>query len=249
MVDSHKKFDGRRILVTGGASGIGLATVRALVGQGARVVVLDRAFPEESQGSDGSVTQLTVDLTDPKQAIATVGMAAEALGGLDGVVNSAGIACGTPIGNLEVEEWNRVMAINLTAPYVISRAAVPWLLKQSGSTIVNVASATAILPSALAGTAYAASKGGVLVFSKALAAELAPNIRVNAVCPGLTDTPLMAHVMRVEGGPPPAVVKPYALGRAAQPEEIAEAILYLSSPDSSFVNGIGLPVDGGRTFH
>jgi NAD(P)-dependent dehydrogenase (short-subunit alcohol dehydrogenase family) len=238
------KFAGRRIIVTGAASGIGKATVEALAAQGARIAGIDQAECVVPNGAS-----IRADLTDPARVVDAVGQAAEALGGVDGVVNSAGIACGTRFGELTDEEWHRTLAINLTAPFLVCRAALPFLREAEAASIVNVASATALLPSALAGTAYAASKGGVLVFTKALAAELAPAIRVNAVCPGLVDTPLMAHALHGEGGPPAGIFNAYSLGRAALPEEIASAILYLMGPDASFVNGIALPVDGGRTYH
>lgn len=245
MTEAASKFRGRRILVTGAASGIGKATAEALMSQGAAVALIDRSAIDAPEGN----VAVVADLTDPQQLATAVAQAAAALGGLDGVVNSAGVACGTPIDDLDIDEWSRVMAINLNAPYLVCRAALPFLRQARGASIVNVASATALLPSKLAGTAYAASKGGVLVFTKALAAELAPDIRVNAVCPGLVDTPLMAHVLHQDGGPPPAVTANYALGRAAQAEEVASAILYLLGADASFVNGIALPVDGGRTYH
>jgi NAD(P)-dependent dehydrogenase (short-subunit alcohol dehydrogenase family) len=243
------RFEAKCVLITGAASGIGRATAVAFAREGARVAILDKVGTSENAAPLGSCISIQVDLACPGDVTLAVQRAAETLGKLDSVINCAGVACATRIDDLILEEWNRVLAVNLTAPYLVCRAALPWLRKQQAATIVNVASATALLPSALAGTAYAASKGGVLVFTKALAAELAPHIRVNAVCPGLVDTPLMAHVLHGQSGPPAHMLEAYSLGRAATPEEIASAILYLASTESSFVNGIAFAVDGGRTFH
>lgn len=245
MNESRKRFAGRRIIVTGAASGIGLATAGALVGEGALVGSLDRTQTTIA----GEHASAVVDLADAHAAYTAVETVARQLGGIDGVVCCAGVACGTPLADLDIDEWNRVMAINLTAPYVVARAALPWLRQARAAAIVNVGSATALLPSALAGAAYAASKGGLVVFTKALAAELAPHIRVNAVCPGLTDTPLMSHVLHSAADAAREAVGNYALRRAALPAEISDAILFLLGPESSFVNGVALAVDGGRTYH
>lgn len=250
MAERSTRFAGRRVLVTGAASGIGNATARALAAEGARLAWVDRVdCARPAMGTSGDHVSIIADLTDSAAVERAVAEAVAGLGGLDGVVNSAGIACGTRFAELEMGEWSRTMAINLTAPYLVCRAALPALQAAESPSIVNVASATALLPSALAGTAYAASKGGVLVFTKALAAELAPKIRVNAVCPGLVDTPLMAYALHGEDGPPEGIFKPYSLGRAATSSEVAAAILYLLGPEASFTTGIALPVDGGRTFH
>jgi len=134
-----------------------------------------------------------------------------------------------------------VIDVNLTGIYIVVRCCLPWLTKASGATIVNIASGQGLLPNRPEMTAYAASKGGVVNLTRALAAELAPAIRVNSVCPGMVDTPMTAD------GPRDAT--PYALKRIADPSEIANAILFLTGSESSFVTGAALAVDGGRTFH
>jgi len=121
------------------------------------------------------------------------------------------------------------------------RCCLPWLIKASFATIVNIASGQGLLPNNPGMTAYAASKGGVVNLTRALAAELAPSIRVNSVCPGMVDTPMTAGLERD--------LDRYALGRIAEPLEIAQAILFLTSTESSFVTGAALAIDGGRTFH
>jgi NAD(P)-dependent dehydrogenase (short-subunit alcohol dehydrogenase family) len=173
------------------------------------------------------------------------------LGGLDGVVNCAGVGAGAMLENLEAAYWAHVLAINLTAPYAVCRAALPWMRTANRGTIVNIASAQALLPNTPGVSVYAASKGGLVAFTKALAAELAPTIRANIVCPGvtltkMTETSLLKGYSRPDEAP---FVKSYAMKRVAQPREIAEAILFLTSDASSFVTGATLAVDGGRSFH
>ena len=128
--------------------------------------------------------------------------------------------------------------------------AGPFLRQADRATIVNIASGVGLLPTGGGSTAYVASKGGVIAMTRTLAAELAPAIRVNAVCPGAVETPMTDGTLRDAGGAViPAIVNRYALGRPAAPEEIAAAILFLTTHESSFVTGINLPVDGGRTYH
>ena len=142
---------------------------------------------------------------------------------------------------VDIAQWRHVLDVNLTGAYIVVRSCLPWLQQAAGATIVNVGSGQSLLPNAPRRTAYAASKGGVLNLTRALAAELAPTIRANTVCPGLVDTP-MANGMH-------ANARNYALKRLAQPDEIARAILFLTSTDSSYVTGAALAVDGGRSFH
>jgi NAD(P)-dependent dehydrogenase (short-subunit alcohol dehydrogenase family) len=166
---------------------------------------------------------------------------AAAMGGIDGVVNAVGIALHGSAAEVGVAQWRRVIDVNLTGMYIVVHTCLPWLVKATGATIVNLGSGQSLLANAPNRTAYAASKGGVLNLSRALAAELAPAIRVNCVCPGLVDTPMAASV--------PVNVGNYALRRLATPLEIAQAILFLTGPESSFVTGAALAVDGGRSFH
>jgi len=140
-----------------------------------------------------------------------------------------------------VAAWQRVIDVNLTGTYIVVRCCLPWLLKAPGATIVNIASGQGLLPNTPNMTAYAASKGGVVNLTRALAAELAPTIRVNSICPGMVDTPMTAGL--------PREVNRYAMQRIAQPLEIAQAVLFFTAPESSFVTGAALAVDGGRTFH
>jgi NAD(P)-dependent dehydrogenase (short-subunit alcohol dehydrogenase family) len=148
------------------------------------------------------------------------------------------------------DEWNTTIAVNLTGTFLCVQCAVPFLRQAERATIVNIASGVGLLPTGGGSTAYVASKGGVIAMTRALAAELAPSIRVSAVCPGAVETPMTNGTLRDAAGTViPAIVHRYALGRPAAPEEIAAAILFLTSHESSFVTGINLAVDGGRTYH
>lgn len=245
------KLIGRRILITGAASGIGRATAELFAREGAALALLDRsAKPLQDAASATCGTALLADLADEGQLLDAVAEAARAMGGIDGVVNSAGVAGSQPLDALDRESWDRFVAINLTAPYLICRAALPYLRAVERATIVNIASGQALLPNAPGITAYAATKAGLVAFTKALGAELAPQIRANVVAPGIVDTPMVQGVLGGHASPNDApFVQQYAMKRVAQPAELAEAILFLSSEASSYVTGTVLAVDGGRTFH
>jgi NAD(P)-dependent dehydrogenase (short-subunit alcohol dehydrogenase family) len=243
------RLSGRRAVVTGGASGIGLATARIFCAAGAQVVVLDidASAIAGLAGCEG-LHGYHVDLTDESAARAAVDWAGQRMEGIDAVVNCAGVSSGASLEAMDLDVWNKVLAVNLTAPYIVCRAALPWLKVRRGGTIVNIASGMGILPDVGGASAYAASKGGLIAFSKALAAELAPDIRVNVLCPGLADTPMTARLLRDPATAEKALQR-YALRRAALPDEIANAILYLTSSESTYITGVTLAVDGGRTFH
>jgi NAD(P)-dependent dehydrogenase (short-subunit alcohol dehydrogenase family) len=165
-------------------------------------------------------------------------------------VNAAGVFINKDLMETDAQTWNTTIAVNLTGTFLCVQAAVPLLRQAAKATIVNLASGVGLLPTGGGSTAYVASKGGVIAMTRALAAELAPGIRVNAVCPGAVETPMTDGTLRdAAGAILPAIVNRYALGRPASPEEIAAAILFLISHESSFVTGVNLAVDGGRTFH
>jgi NAD(P)-dependent dehydrogenase (short-subunit alcohol dehydrogenase family) len=248
--DRPGRLSGRRVLLTGAASGIGRATAELLAREGAALALLDidaGRLAEVAQQTGGKA--FAVDLADAAALPGIVDRAAEALGGLDGIVNCAGINLLGPMGELPLADWNRSLAVNLTAPFVICAAAVKHL--KPGASIVNVASGVGLRPDSPNVAAYAASKGGLIAVTKAMAAELAPHIRANAVLPGLTDTPMVAPMLEGyadDTSKAPAAAR-YALRRAARPSEIGNAILFLLSDEASFVTGIAMPADGGRTFH
>jgi NAD(P)-dependent dehydrogenase (short-subunit alcohol dehydrogenase family) len=242
---------GRKILITGGASGIGRATARLCAQEGASVAVLDRsedAAIEVAAGIGGHA--FVVDVADPGSVNAAVERAAAAMGGLDGVVNAAGIFSSEGLTDTSPELFNRILTVNVTGTFLVTRAAERHLRAASQATIVNIGSGVGLKPTGPGSTAYVASKGGVIAMTRALAMELAPKIRVNVVCPGMVDTAMTESFLRNnQGDIRPEIAGLYALGRAATPDELASAILFLTSGESSFVTGIALPVDGGRTYH
>jgi NAD(P)-dependent dehydrogenase (short-subunit alcohol dehydrogenase family) len=241
------RLQGRGILVTGAAQGIGRAIAELFSAEGARVALVDvneAALRDVAQQTGGIA--LACDLRDEEAVPRVVGAAAHALGRLDGLVNAAGIHTAGSLAETSPALWREVMDVNLTAPFLVCRAALPHLAAHAGSTIVNISSGVGLAPFANR-AAYATSKGGLITLGKVLAMELAPAIRVNTVCPGLIDTPMTAalagHNDRDE------VLRRYALGRLGRDVEVAQAVLFLSTTASSFVTGITLAVDGGRTFH
>ncbi|HSG56419.1 MAG TPA: SDR family NAD(P)-dependent oxidoreductase [Paracoccaceae bacterium] len=245
------RMQGRRVLVTGGASGIGRATAVMLREAGASVVVLDRsadAAAEVAAACGGHA--IGADVSDEASVRKAVDEAAAKLGGLDGVVNAAGIFDPAMMMDTDLALWNRTLGVNMTGVFLVCQAAVPHLRKAGKGSIVNIASGVGLQPTGAGGAAYAASKAGVIGLTRSIAAELAPDIRVNAVCPGAVETPMTAGFLRDAAGVvDPAIANRYAMKRPAQPEEIAAGILFLLGHEASFVTGVALAVDGGRTFH
>jgi NAD(P)-dependent dehydrogenase (short-subunit alcohol dehydrogenase family) len=243
-----KRLSGRKILVTGGASGIGLATVELFTREGASVAVLDvDRHALEAATRCGAVYVAEVDVADEAAVRMSVLAGAQALGGLDGLVNAAGISITHRLADQDLTSWQKIMDVNLTGAFLVAKAALPHLTAAVSATIVNVASGIALRPFAGLG-AYAASKAGLLAWTKVLAQELGPKIRVNATCPGSTDTPLMRANM------PPDVnleqfTSQYVMRRQGEAMEQAHAILFLTGPESTFITGVSLAIDGGRTFH
>jgi NAD(P)-dependent dehydrogenase (short-subunit alcohol dehydrogenase family) len=236
------RLQGRRILITGAASGIGRRTADLFAAEGAALTLLDRdrdGLAEIARETRGLPVE--ADVTQEASVAHAIEQGATAMGGIDGVVNAAGIVIHGSVLDVGVASWQRVLDVNLTGTYIVVRCCLRWLAKGPDATIVNIASGQGLLPNSPNMTAYAASKGGVVNLTRALAAELAPSIRVNSICPGMVDTPMTA------GGP--RDVRPYALKRMADPLEIAQAILFLTGTESSFITGAALAVDGGRTFH
>jgi NAD(P)-dependent dehydrogenase (short-subunit alcohol dehydrogenase family) len=236
------RLKGRRILITGAASGIGRRTAELFAAEGAALTLLD-CNPEglAEVGRETRGVSVEADVTQEASVAHAVEEGAAAMGGIDGVVNAAGIVIPGSVLDLGVASWQRVLDVNLTGTYIVVRCCLPWLLKAPSATIVNIASGQGLLPNVPNNAAYAASKGGVVNLTRALAAELAPTIRVNSVCPGMVDTPMTSGLERD--------VSRYALKRIADPLEIAQAILFLTGTESSFITGAALAVDGGRTFH
>jgi NAD(P)-dependent dehydrogenase (short-subunit alcohol dehydrogenase family) len=245
------RLAGRKILVTGGASGMGRATAVACAKEGASVAVLDRSAAAAEAVAEGiGGVAFAVDVTDPEQVGSAVERAAAAMGGLDGVVNAAGIFSSEGLTDTSPELFARILTVNVTGTFLVIRAAERHLRAADSATVVNIGSGVGLKPTGPGSLAYVASKGGVIAMTRSLAMELAPTIRVNVVCPGMVDTAMTESFIRNNMGEiRPEIARLYALGRAASAEELASAILFLTSNESSFVTGIALPVDGGRTYH
>jgi len=242
------RLSGRRILITGGSSGIGRATAELFCSHGASVGILDRdPAPEELAKRLAAVA--IADVADPDAAARGVNQVAEELGGLDGVVNNAGISPGISFRDTDVSVWRRVMSINLDGVFYVCSAAMPWLEREETATIVTIASGQALIPSSAA-VAYSASKAGAAYLTKAISRELGPKIRANVVCPGIVETPLMRSYYKEKGDEQFAKdMSRYVVDRLASPRELADAVLFLTSDESSYIYGVTLSVDGGRTFH
>jgi NAD(P)-dependent dehydrogenase (short-subunit alcohol dehydrogenase family) len=243
------RLEGRRILVTGAASGIGAAIVRRFVQEGAGVAMLDRdAIALEAAAQEvSSAGTFVTDVTDQSGVCKTIEAAARTLGGIDGVINAAGVLHVACFEDTVIAQWQRMLDVNLTGAWIVCRAALPHLRREASATIVNIASGLALRPAA-GYSAYAVSKSGLITLTHALAIELAPSIRVNVVCPGAVETPMTQHLY-VDAKRKSEAMANYALGRLATMSEVANAVLFLTSPESSFTTGAALTVDGGRTFH
>lgn len=249
---TDQRLSGRRVLITGAASGIGRATAELFAAKGARLALIDADGPGVHEVADAlDAVPLVHDLTDVEGVGAVVERAAAEMDGLDGVVNCAALGTARPIADMDYAFLRKFTAINLEAPFMICKAAMPHMRRAGGGTIVNIASGQGLLPNAPNNTAYCATKGGLIAFSKNLAVEgAAYGVRVNAVCPGVTNTPMAAFTFKDYANPSDApFVQQYALKRVAEPLEIANAILFLTCDESSYVTGSALAVDGGRCFH
>jgi NAD(P)-dependent dehydrogenase (short-subunit alcohol dehydrogenase family) len=242
-----KRLTSRRILVTGAASGIGAAIATLFTAEGATLALLDRdSGGVQAQAKKLSAFAVDADVTNFDAVTEAATKAAKKLGGINGVVNAAGVMHYAMFEETDLPAWQKTLEVNLTGPWVVCRAALPHLRHESSGTIVNIASGLGLRPASRY-SAYAASKAGLIALSKALAMELAPAIRVNALCPGAAQTPMTAPLLK-DSTQRAAAAANYALGRLAKPAEIADAALFLTGPESEFITGIALPVDGGRTF-
>ena len=249
-------LDGKTALVTGGGSGIGRATSLAYAKDGARVVVADVNVEggEETvqmiKEAGGEAILVHADVSKPEDTQAMVDQAVEAFGSLDCAFNNAGIGGGRDrllTADYLEEDWDRVISINLKGVWLCMKAEIPQMVKQGAGAIVNTASIMGLI-STSGSVAYTAAKHGVTGLTKAAALEYADQgIRVNAVCPGYIHTPMVQPGLDSIDGYEDQLKARHPIGRLGEPEEIAAAVIWLSSDAASFVTGHNMPVDGGST--
>lgn len=249
------RLAGRRLLVTGAASGIGRAIAHLFVEEGARVALLDREAHALHQAADGlgaPALALSADVACRDEVAQAVQHAALVLGGLDGVVNAAGVSRRQAFGAIDADSWRQTLAVNLDGPFHVCQAALPYLVAAGAATVVNIASGVALRPVADC-AAYAASKGGLVALGKALAVELAPQgIRVNTVCPGTVETPMVRRGIAAYADRAAAtqrLLQRRLIQRFGRPEEIAHAVLFLTAHDCAYATGSVFAIDGGGSLH
>jgi NAD(P)-dependent dehydrogenase (short-subunit alcohol dehydrogenase family) len=247
------RLQGKVAVVTGGCSGIGLATVRRFVEEGAKVVIGDiddeRGHVLVGQlGGTDLVTYVGVDVTSKEQVDALFATAKETYGSVDIAFNNAGISPPEDgsILDTDLDVWRRVQEVNLTSVYLCCQAALSCMLEQRSGSIINTASFVAVMGAATSQISYSASKGGVVSMSRELGVQFArEGIRVNALCPGPVNTPLLQELFAKDPERAARRLVHVPMGRFAEPEEMANAVLFLASDESSFITANTFLVDGG----
>ena len=247
-----RRFEGKTVVVTGGGGGIGGATCRRFGAEGAKVAVFDvnleaaRRVARDIEASGGQAQALACDITDRRSVDAAV----EAVGPIDVLVNNAGWDIFRPFAKTEPEQWDKLIAVNLTGALHMHHAVLPGMVARKAGRIVNIASDAARVGSS-GEAVYAACKGGLVAFSKTIAREHARHgVTVNVVCPGPTDTALFEDYKQGAGNPEKLVeafTRSIPLGRIGQPEDLPGAILFFASDDAAYVTGQVLSVSGGLT--
>ncbi|SDX52476.1 NAD(P)-dependent dehydrogenase, short-chain alcohol dehydrogenase family [Amycolatopsis xylanica] len=244
-----QRFEGRVAVITGGGSGIGLASARRLASEGAKVVIADVSADAGKAAADevgGLFVQ--VDVTDEEQVKALFQTTVDTYGSVDVAFNNAGISPpdDDSILTTGIEAWQRVQQVNLTSVYLCCKYVLPHMLEQGKGSIINTASFVAVMGAATSQISYSASKGGVLAMSRELGVEFArKGIRVNALCPGPVNTPLLQELFAKDPERAARRLVHVPLGRFAEPSEIAAAVAFLASDDASFITASQFLVDGG----
>ena len=254
MIKRGQSLAGKSAIITGGASGIGRATVLLFAREGASVLLVDvnegagKEVEREVASSGGRATFERADVTSADDCRRVVQRASKSFGRVDVLFNNAGIIRRASILETSEEDWDRVMSVNVKSIFLMSREVVPVMERSGGGVIVNTASGWGLSGGSKA-AAYCASKGAVVLLTKAMAVDHGPQmIRVNCICPGDTDTAMLRDEAEQLGEPASEFLAGSArrpLGRIGKPEDIAQAALYLASDASSFVTGTALVVDGG----
>ena len=243
-------------IITGAGKGIGQGIARVFVKYGAKVVVADwdeaagAQTAEELRQAGGDAIFVKCDVSNEEQVRAMIQATLDRYGRIDILVNNAGIGVYTPVLETSLEQWNRCLAVNLTGVFLCSKYALPHIKAAGGGAIVNIASVHSCQK--VGGTApYAASKGGVVALTRVMAIDHGrDNIRVNAICPGWIDTPLIRGIFASASDPVEArrtVERRQILGRLGTPEEVGEAAAFLASDEASYITGASLMVDNGMT--
>ncbi len=228
-------------MITGAASGIGRASAELFIELGAKLILVDiDAVPIDDPARAIAVRG---DVAEEQTAI-DVATAARSMGGVDVLVNSAGSDLAASLAETSAAQWDRIFEVNVRSVFLMCKHSVP-LMQRQGASIINISSAAGISPIANR-PAYIASKGAVIALTRSLALDLAPAIRVNCVCPGAVETPLLRSSIHSEADRE-AVRARYPLGRIAEPSEIASVVAFLASGEGSYVTGATIPVDGGRS--
>jgi len=243
----YKDLVGKKVIITGGASGIGLATAKRFVSEGARTVIFDwdkKSLEQELSTNHTLAGGVYVDVSKPEEVEAAFLKTDEILNGIDVLISNAGISIRSPFLKIDYKQWSKVMRINLDGMFLCAKEAVNRMKKQKSGVILFTASTNGLEGHPLYAD-YNASKAGVISLVKTLALEYAPWLRVNAVCPGYVLTPMQ----KAEYSPEKLekLNEHIPLKRQAEPEEIAGVFAFLASKEASFITGQALPVDGGET--
>jgi NAD(P)-dependent dehydrogenase (short-subunit alcohol dehydrogenase family) len=238
------RLKGRRILITGAASGMGRGIAELFSAEGAALALLDLNGAGASQvAANLGAKSYQCDVASKANVQSSVAEAIHGLGGLDGVVNAAGILLTKPFEELETEIFEKMISVNLAGPFNIIKSCLQALLQAQRATVVNIASVSAFVPMP-GSSGYSASKAGLVMLTKCLALELGPRVRCNTVCPGVIRTEMTRYIWENPEHSQRAADRT-ALKRLGDPEDIARAALYLSSEESGFVTGTEIIVDGG----
>ena len=250
MVSTSRRFEEKTAIVTGAGQGMGRAIALGLARESGRVVVNDirretaLKVADEIVQEGGHALPVAADVTDKAQIDSLVNATLEKFGCIDILINNAGLLFSTPVEEIGLEEWNRVLSVNLTAPFLLSQAVMPAMRARHGGQIVNVASSAGRSTSELGGIHYTASKTGLLGLSRHLAREWAQyNINVNAVCPGLIETPMIAANNlqdRLD-----FFLGQIPLDRLGKCQDVADLVLFLASDESSYITGATIDINGG----
>ncbi|MFP6663147.1 MAG: SDR family NAD(P)-dependent oxidoreductase [Deltaproteobacteria bacterium] len=241
---SEGRLAGKRALITGAASGIGRATAERFAAEGARVAILDHdaAAAAEVATAVGGISH-AVDLADAEAADGAVRAVCAELGGLDILVGNAGIGMVKRLHEYSIQEWDRLVAVNLNAAFYVLRPALPLLLEGEGGVVIHNASGSAVRPTRGEGP-YAAAKAGLVALTSNIAQEYGPKIRANCVSPGIIRTPMSESLFRIPGLLEP-FVEANPLGRSGTAAEVADVFVFLASNESSYLNGQNIVLDGG----